>query len=83
MKWLVLAGSSMLLACSGIYRVQSTTPVTMEICYDPFLRFEQRAADDATAHCAARGLVPVIAHRGRCGFAGANEQVTYECRRAP
>lgn len=78
---LILIAAVLLAGCSGPYRVTATTEQSITVCHDPWLRMEQRAADEATQHCRARGLVAVATTRAQCGLAGVNREVTFECRR--
>jgi hypothetical protein len=77
---IMLLGLAALAGCSGPYRVTATTPNSITICHDPWLRYEQSAADDAEQHCRTRNMTAVPTIRGQCGFSNVNREVTFECR---
>lgn len=80
MRMTIAAAALVLAGCSGPYRVTATTPMSMTICHDPLLGYEQRAADAAEQHCRARNMTAVPTVRGQCGLANVNREVTFECR---
>ena len=83
MKLALLAAATLLAACSGPYSIEAQTDYTMAVCWDGTLNREQRAADDAGRHCAARGLIARVQGRGRCGLMNANNLTSFDCVQAP
>lgn len=83
MRRMMMLAGVVLTGCSGPYRVAETTATTISICYDPLLRYEQRAANDAEQFCRARNMTAVPTIRSSCGLANVNREVTFECRSGP
>lgn len=84
MRALFLCGLLLGLAgCSGPYSIEAKTEHNIAICWDPLLNREQRAADEAAQHCAARGLIARVQGRSQCGLGNVNRLTSYECVRAP